>query len=122
MYNFLAPLYSSAAADGNGSNDGDYKNEEFDALIAEGLAAADEDASIEKYKAAQAILMEDLPAIPLWYQNGFGGYSTLVATSSSAGTRSRCTSRSPSLIRPPAGGGVLRRLPPVLVLSHHYRR
>ncbi|MGY5763789.1 peptide ABC transporter substrate-binding protein [Brachybacterium sp. DNPG3] len=78
MYNFLAPLYSSAAADGNGSNDGDYKNEEFDALIAEGLAAADEDASIEKYKAAQAILMEDLPAIPLWYQNGFGGYSTLV--------------------------------------------
>ncbi|MCW1804969.1 peptide ABC transporter substrate-binding protein [Brachybacterium squillarum] len=78
-YNFLGPIYSSAAADGKGSNDGDYKNPEFDQLLAEGLAAADEDAAIEKYKAAEAILMEDLPAIPLWYQNTFGGYSEAVS-------------------------------------------
>lgn len=78
-YNFLGPIYSSAAADGKGSNDGDYKNPEFDQLLAEGLAAADEDAAIEKYKAAEAILMEDLPAIPLWYQNTFGGFSEAVS-------------------------------------------
>lgn len=78
-YNFLGPIYSSAAADGKGSNDGDYKNPEFDALLAEGLAAPDTASAIEKFKAAEAILMEDLPAIPLWYQNTFGGYSDLVS-------------------------------------------
>ncbi|UQN31225.1 peptide ABC transporter substrate-binding protein [Brachybacterium kimchii] len=78
-YNFLGPLYSSAAADGKGSNDGDYKNPEFDDLLKEGLSAADENAAIEKYKAAEAILMEDLPAIPLWYQNTFGGFSENVS-------------------------------------------
>ncbi|MCL6422028.1 ABC transporter substrate-binding protein [Brachybacterium sp. JHP9] len=78
-YNFLAPLYSTAAADGNGSNDGDYKNPEFDALLAEGQSAPDQDAAIEKYKAAEAVLMADLPAIPLWYQNSIGGYSDLVS-------------------------------------------
>ncbi|MFC7465139.1 ABC transporter substrate-binding protein [Brachybacterium sp. GCM10030252] len=79
VYNFLGPLYSSAAADGGGSNDGDYKNPEFDALLEEGLAAPDQDAALEKYKEAQAILLEDLPVIPLWYQNTFGGYSDLVS-------------------------------------------
>ncbi|MGP5362361.1 peptide ABC transporter substrate-binding protein [Brachybacterium tyrofermentans] len=78
-YNFLGPLYSSAAADGKGSNDGDYKNPEFDDLLKAGLAAADVDAANEQYHAAEAILMEDLPAIPLWYQNTFGGYSELVS-------------------------------------------
>ncbi|GAB2533184.1 peptide ABC transporter substrate-binding protein [Brachybacterium huguangmaarense] len=78
-FNFLGPLYSTAAADGKGSNDGDYKNPEFDGLLAEGLTAADAEAAIEKYKAAEAILMEDLPAIPLWYQNTFGGYSDQVS-------------------------------------------
>ena len=78
-FNFLGPIYSSAAADGKGSNDGDYKNPEFDKLLSEGLSAADQDAAIEKYKAAEAILMEDLPAIPLWYQNTFGGFSEAVS-------------------------------------------
>ncbi|MGO1983763.1 MAG: ABC transporter substrate-binding protein, partial [Brachybacterium alimentarium] len=77
--NFLGPIYSSAAADGKGSNDGDYKNPEFDDLLKEGLAAPDIDAANEKFHAAEAILMEDLPAIPLWYQNTFGGYSDLVS-------------------------------------------
>ncbi len=79
VFNFLGPLYSTAAADGKGSNDGDYKNPEFDGLLAEGLSAADDAAALEKYKAAQAILMQDLPAIPLWYQNTFGGYSNNVS-------------------------------------------
>lgn len=78
VYNFLGPLYSSAAADGNGSNDGDYKNEEFDGLLDEALASPDAASALEKYTAAEAVLMEDLPVIPLWYQNALGGYSTLV--------------------------------------------
>ncbi|WP_246955892.1 ABC transporter substrate-binding protein [Brachybacterium sp. Marseille-Q7125] len=78
-YNFLGPLYGSAAADGKGSNDGDYKNPEFDQLLSDGLAAASEEEAIELWKQAEAILMEDLPVVPLWYQNTFGGYSTLVS-------------------------------------------
>ena len=46
-YNFLGPLYGSSAADGNGSNDGDYKNPEFDQLLADGLAAETEEDAIK---------------------------------------------------------------------------
>ncbi|WP_029362767.1 peptide ABC transporter substrate-binding protein [Brachybacterium squillarum] len=79
MYNFLGPLYGSAAADGNGSNDGDYKNEEFDQLLAEGLATEDEDERISIWKDAQELLVRDLPVVPLWYQNSIGAYSTAVS-------------------------------------------
>ena len=64
MLNYLAPIYATGA----GSNDGDYSNKEFDKLIQEASAATGDD----RYKLigeAQAILMKDLPAIPLWYQN-----------------------------------------------------
>lgn len=79
MYNFLGPLYGSGAADGNGSNDGDYKNPEFDQLLSDGLAAATEDEAIKIWKQAEALIMRDLPVVPLWYQNTFGGYSSLVS-------------------------------------------
>src|SRR5699024_1492392 len=52
---------------------------EFDELLKEGLAASDIDAANEKFHAAEAILMEDLPAIPLWYQNTMGGFSDQVS-------------------------------------------
>jgi len=78
-YNFLGPLYGSAAADGKGSNDGDYKNPDFDQLLSDGLAAASEDEAIALWKEAEALLMRDLPVLPLWYQNTIGGYSTLVS-------------------------------------------
>jgi oligopeptide transport system substrate-binding protein len=64
MLNYLGPIYATGA----GSNDGDYTNKEFDQLIADASAAEGE----ERYKLigeAQAILLKDLPAIPLWYQN-----------------------------------------------------
>lgn len=64
MLNYLGPIYATGA----GSNDGDYSNKEFDKLIADASAATGDD----RYKLigeAQAILMKDLPAIPLWYQN-----------------------------------------------------
>lgn len=64
MLNYLGPIYATGA----GSNDGDYSNKEFDQLIADASAAEGD----ERYKLigeAQAILLKDLPAIPLWYQN-----------------------------------------------------
>ena len=64
MLNYLAPIYAKGA----GSNDGDYSNPEFDKLIQQASAATGDD----RYKLiteAQTILLTDLPAIPLWYQN-----------------------------------------------------
>jgi oligopeptide transport system substrate-binding protein len=74
LYNFLAPIYATGA----GSNDGDYSNPEVDALLAEGAASESIEAANEKYVAAQEILFEDLPAIPLWYSNVTGGYAETV--------------------------------------------
>jgi len=64
MLNYLGPIYATGA----GSNDGDYSNKQFDKLVSDASAAQGD----ERYKLiseAQAILMKDLPAIPLWYQN-----------------------------------------------------
>jgi ABC-type oligopeptide transport system, periplasmic component len=70
-YNFLAPLFMTGA----GSNDGDYSNPDFDKLMVDAAAAGSVDESIELMGKAQSILFEDLPAIPLWYQNAAGGFS-----------------------------------------------
>ena len=64
MLNYLGPIYATGA----GSNDGDYSNKEFDRLITEASAETG-DARYKLITDAQAILMKDLPAIPLWYQN-----------------------------------------------------
>ncbi|WP_353815670.1 peptide ABC transporter substrate-binding protein [Agromyces sp. SYSU T00266] len=74
LSNFLGPIYVTGA----GSNDGDYSNPEFDALIQEGLGETDVDAGIEKFQQAQEILFEDLPAIPLWYSTVNGAWSEQV--------------------------------------------
>lgn len=70
-YNFLAPLYATGAS----SNDGDYSNSEFDGQISAGIAETDLDAQNADFAKAQEILLKDLPAIPLWYQNVTGGYA-----------------------------------------------
>jgi len=64
MLNYLGPIYATGA----GSNDGDYSNKEFDKLVTE-ASAAQGDERYDLINQAQAILMKDLPAIPLWYQN-----------------------------------------------------
>ena len=63
IYNYLAPLYATGA----GSNDGDYSSEEFDGLLKEAAGTEDIDERYTLYSEAQAVLMQDLPAIPLWY-------------------------------------------------------
>lgn len=64
--NYLAPKYSSSAADGKGSNTSNYKNPAFDALLDKAAAASDRTKAIEAYRQAEELLLEDLPEIPLW--------------------------------------------------------
>jgi oligopeptide transport system substrate-binding protein len=70
LFNFLGPLYGTKA----GSNDGDYSNKDFDALLKKGSTETDLDAANKDFQQAQEILLKDLPAIPLWYSNVTGGY------------------------------------------------
>ncbi|MFC5337894.1 peptide ABC transporter substrate-binding protein [Leucobacter denitrificans] len=74
LFNFLGPLYATNA----GSNDGDYSNPEFDALLSEGSQETDIEAANALFQEAQEILLKDLPATPLWYSNVTGGFGESV--------------------------------------------
>ncbi|MES2867887.1 MAG: ABC transporter substrate-binding protein, partial [Actinomycetota bacterium] len=74
LYNFLGPLYATNA----GSNDGDYSNPEFDKLLSEGISATDAEEANGLFQKAQEVLLQDLPATPLWYSNVVGGYGETV--------------------------------------------
>ncbi|WP_139004725.1 peptide ABC transporter substrate-binding protein [Arthrobacter crystallopoietes] len=71
LYNFLGPLFGTGA----GSNDGDYSSEEFDKKLNEGLNAETPEEGNAIFNEAQEILLQDLPAIPLWYQVRQVGWS-----------------------------------------------
>lgn len=70
MYNFLAPLYATGAS----SNHGFYSNAEFDALLNEASITGDREESVTALRAAQEILLAELPSIPLWNQATTGAY------------------------------------------------
>lgn len=74
MYNFLAPLYATGAS----SNHGFYSNAEFDALLDKASRSDSRDETVEALRAAQEILLEDLPSIPLWNQATTGAYAETV--------------------------------------------
>lgn len=73
-YNFLAPLYGTGA----GSNDTDYSNADFDALLTKSASAPSVEESNKLLDQAQEILFKDLPVVPLWYSNVVGGWATTV--------------------------------------------
>ena len=75
LANFIAPLYQTGA----GANDGQYSNAKVDALIAQGNSAKSLDEANKAYQDAQVILLQDLPAIPMWYGVTDGGWSTKVS-------------------------------------------
>lgn len=75
LYNFLGPIYGTGA----GSNDGDYSSADFDTLLGEGISTGDNAERNSILQSAQEVLLQDLPAIPLWYSNVNGGYSTGVS-------------------------------------------
>jgi oligopeptide transport system substrate-binding protein len=70
--NYLQPIYTTSAADGNGSNDGDYKNPEFDQLITKAGGAKSVEEGNKLFQQAEEILLKDLPAIPLYYSSAKG--------------------------------------------------
>ncbi|WNF29378.1 ABC transporter substrate-binding protein [Streptomyces sp. C11-1] len=71
IQNFLQPLYYTNAP----SNDGKWTNEEFDDLVDQANAESDKAAAVTTFQEAEQVLVEQMPSIPLWYQNGSAGYS-----------------------------------------------
>lgn len=67
MQNFLEPMFATAAQPPAGSNNTFYSNPEFDALMAEGNRAADEAEAIAKYQAAEDVVLEDMPIMPVLF-------------------------------------------------------
>jgi oligopeptide transport system substrate-binding protein len=61
--NFLAPLYATEGS----ANYAGYSNPEFDALVAEGDRAAGGEEALRAYAAAEDVVLEDLPVIPLFF-------------------------------------------------------
>ena len=74
LYNFLGALYATGAS----ANDGGYSNPEFDAVLRQGTEAPSLDEANVFFEKSQEILLVDLPAVPLWYSNVTGGYSSRV--------------------------------------------
>ncbi|WP_181764379.1 peptide ABC transporter substrate-binding protein [Streptomyces albidus (ex Kaewkla and Franco 2022)] len=74
IQNFLQPLYYTDAS----SNDSGYSDDRVDKLMNEANAAGQSEA-VSKFQQAEKIVLEDLPAIPLWYQDGNAGYSDRVS-------------------------------------------
>ena len=75
LANMIAPLFGT----GSGSNYTGYSNPEFDKLIAEGNAAADEATAVAKWQEAEKVLYQDLAGHATQWRNNVGGYSTNVS-------------------------------------------
>jgi oligopeptide transport system substrate-binding protein len=72
---FLQPLYTTTGA----LNDPGYRNPAFDQLVDQANAAPDRAAANALFQQAEQLLVADMPAIPLWYQDSVAGYSAAVS-------------------------------------------
>lgn len=69
--NYLAPIFSKGAA----SNYYQYANPEFQKLLDQAAAADNADEANKMYQEAERVMLEDMPAIPLWYGKSIMGWS-----------------------------------------------
>ncbi len=62
-------VFHSRAVPPDGANRGSYNNPRADRLIEHAETAADAGAMADRYRHLQALLLEDLPYVPLWYED-----------------------------------------------------
>ncbi|MFI0729467.1 ABC transporter substrate-binding protein [Streptomyces sp. NPDC021225] len=72
IQNFLQPMYYTDAS----SNDGHWSDTGFDELVDRANAESADGRAVATFQDAEKILAAQMPAIPLWYQNGSAGYSS----------------------------------------------
>ncbi|MFE9854246.1 ABC transporter substrate-binding protein [Streptomyces sp. NPDC005780] len=71
IQNFLQPVYYTNAS----SNDGKWSNKQFDDLVNKANAESDKAKAVSTFQDAEKVMVQQMPVIPLWYQNGSAGYS-----------------------------------------------
>ncbi len=71
IQDFLQPLYYTGAS----SNDSSFHDPAFDELVNQANAESDPAKAVADFQDAERILAQQMPAIPLWYQNGNAGYA-----------------------------------------------
>jgi oligopeptide transport system substrate-binding protein len=69
--NFLNPLYRT----GGSTNDGEYSNPAVDALLARADAAPSVEEGNVLYQEAERLIIQDMPAIPVYFQSFQAGWS-----------------------------------------------
>jgi oligopeptide transport system substrate-binding protein len=74
--NFLNPLYRT----GGSTNDGEYSNPAVDALLARADAAPSTEESNALYQEAERLIIQDMPAIPVYFQSFQAGWSDRLQT------------------------------------------
>ncbi len=74
MLGFLEPIFVTGA----GANDVDYSDREFDGALTVAQAAPTLAESYALTNAAQQILLDDMPVVPLWDYRAAGGHSAAV--------------------------------------------
>ncbi|UZJ25760.1 ABC transporter substrate-binding protein [Rhodococcus antarcticus] len=74
LENGLSPLYSTGAS----SNDSGYSNPAFDKALLDAAAKTDPAAANAGFVDAEKLLVQDMPAIPLWSRTLISGYSEKV--------------------------------------------
>ncbi|MFC4032649.1 ABC transporter substrate-binding protein [Streptomyces polygonati] len=72
IQDFQQPLYFTNAS----SNDTHYSSPAFDELVDQANAESDPATAVTRFQDAERQLVKDMPAIPLWYQNGSAGFSS----------------------------------------------
>ena len=77
--NYLVQLCDSSSAVGKGGNSGNYKNPAFDAMMDKALSAPSTEEADKYYQQGEEILLQDLPAIPLWNQNATAASTSAVS-------------------------------------------
>jgi ABC-type oligopeptide transport system substrate-binding subunit len=73
---YLGPLYGT----GGSSNNSGYSNTAFDEAVAEGNAADNTADAIAAYQAAEDIIVDELPVIPMWFGRTTAVYADTVDT------------------------------------------
>jgi ABC-type oligopeptide transport system substrate-binding subunit len=72
--NYLEPIYST---DGSSNNFG-YSNDRVDELIRQGNAAGGVEEGIAFYQQAEDQILQDMPNIPMWFEQVQGAHSEKV--------------------------------------------
>ncbi|MGH9037892.1 MAG: peptide ABC transporter substrate-binding protein, partial [Acidimicrobiia bacterium] len=68
---YLAPLFGSESS----SNRAGYANLQVDQLVAEGDRAPSIEEGLKSYQAAEDLILDDMPVIPLWFAKNQGVHS-----------------------------------------------